>query len=98
VKGKHSTTVTFTAVFAALYAVGVVLLAPISFQVFQVRIADALLPLSILFGWPAILGLTLGAFVANLFGGLGPVDVVGGTLANLLARYIAWRITLNSGR
>jgi len=98
VKGKHSTTVTFTAVFAALYAVGVVLLAPISFQVFQVRIADALLPLSILFGWPAILGLTLGAFVANLFGGLGPVDVVGGTLANLLAGYIAWRIALNSGR
>jgi uncharacterized membrane protein len=90
--------VTFTAVFAALYAVGVVVLAPISFQVFQVRVADALLPLSMLFGWPAILGLALGAFVANLFGGLGPVDMIGGALANLLAGYVARRITLNRGR
>jgi uncharacterized membrane protein len=73
-------------------------LAPISFQVFQVRVADALLPLSILFGWPAIFGLALGAFVANLFGPLGPIDVVGGSLANLLAGYVAWRIALNRGR
>jgi len=98
VQSKNSTAAAFTAVFAALYVVGVVVLAPISFQVFQVRAADALLPLSILFGWPAILGLALGAFVANLFGGLGPVDIVGGSLANLLAGYVAWRITLNRGR
>jgi uncharacterized membrane protein len=98
VKSRNSTAATFTAVFAALYAVGVVVLAPISFQVFQVRVADALLPLSILFGWPAILGLALGAFVTNLFGGLGPVDIVGGSLANLLAGYVAWRIALDRGR
>jgi uncharacterized membrane protein len=98
VQRKNSSAAAFTAAFAALYAVGVVVLAPISFQVFQVRVADALLPLSILFGWPAILGLSLGAFVANLFGGLGPVDVVGGCLANLLAGYVAWRIALNRGR
>jgi uncharacterized membrane protein len=83
---------TLTAVFAALYAVGVVFLAPISFQIFQVRIADALLPLSMLFGWPAILGLSLGAFVANFFGGLGPVDIIGGAVANFLATYVAWKI------
>lgn len=97
-KNKRSAAVTFIAVFAALYAVGVVVLAPISFQVFQVRVADALLPLSILFGWPAILGLALGALVANVFGGLGPVDIVGGSIANLVAGYVAWRITLNRGR
>jgi uncharacterized membrane protein len=98
VKSKNSVAAAFTAVFAALYAVGVVALAPISFQVFQVRVADALLPLSILFGWPAILGVTLGAFVANLFGGLGPVDVVGGSIANLVGAYVAWRIALNRSR
>jgi uncharacterized membrane protein len=98
VQSKNSRDTTFTAVFAALYAVAVAVLAPISFQVFQVRVADALLPLSILFGWPAILGLALGAFVANLFGGLGPVDIVGGSLANLLAGYVAWRIALDRGR
>ena len=83
---------TLTAVFAALYAVGVVFLAPISFQVFQVRIADALLPLAMLFGWPVILGLSLGAFVANFFGGLGPIDIIGGAVANLLATFVAWKI------
>ena len=95
---KESFSVTLAAVFAALYAVGVVVLGPVSFQVFQVRVADALLPLCILFGWPVILGLTLGTIVANLFGGLGPIDIVGGSLANLIAGYVAWRISLDRGK
>lgn len=90
-KNRTALSVSLTAIFAALYAVGVVVLAPISFQVFQVRVADALLPLAILFGWPSVLGLSLGAFVANFFGGLGVVDVVGGSVANFLATYIAWK-------
>jgi len=92
VKSKGTLTVSLTAIFAALYAVGVVVLAPISFQVFQVRVADALLPLAILFGWPAVLGFSLGALIANFFGGLGVLDVVGGSVANLLATYAAWKI------
>ena len=91
-KSKNAIHMTLTAVFAALYAVGVVFLAPISFQVFQIRLADALLPLSMLFGWPAIVGLSLGAFVANFFGGLGPVDMIGGAAANFLATLIAWKV------
>ena len=91
-RNKSTTRIALTAIFAALYSVGVVFLAPISFQVFQVRVADALLPLAILFGWPAVLGLSLGAFVANVFGGLGPVDMVGGALANFIATLAAWRI------
>jgi uncharacterized membrane protein len=98
VKTKNSISVTLTALFAALYAVGVVFLAPISFQLFQVRVADAMLPLSILFGWPAVVGLSIGAFVANFFGGLGPVDIVGGAFANLLATFLAWRIARYRGR
>ncbi|HYB67202.1 MAG TPA: QueT transporter family protein, partial [Candidatus Acidoferrales bacterium] len=84
-KNRSPIYITLTAVFAALYAVAVVFLAPISFQIFQVRLADALLPLAILFGWPAVLGLALGAFVANFFGGLGPIDIIGGAIANLIA-------------
>ncbi len=56
-------------VIAALYAIGVILFAPISFLLFQVRVADALIPLSIVFGMPAVLGLTLGNIVANIYGG-----------------------------
>ena len=74
-----------SAIFAALYAVGVVALAPLSFLILQVRIADALLPVTMLFGWPAILGVTLGCAVANAFGGLGIIDIVFGSAANLAA-------------
>lgn len=77
---------------AALYAVGVVVLAPISFATYQIRVADALLPLSILFGWPAVLGLSLGCALANFFGGLGPIDVIGGSAANFAASFLAWKI------
>ena len=87
-----------TAMFAAVYAVSVYLLTPISFLPFQVRVADALLPLAILFGWPAIIGLSIGAFVANLFGPLGVVDIAGGALANFIAAFLAWKISRNKGR
>ena len=97
-KAKSTINIALTAVFAAIYSIGVVFLAPISFQVFQVRVADALLPLAMLFGWPAVLGLSLGAFVANIFGGLGPIDMVGGSVANFIATFVAWRIATNRGK
>ena len=79
-------------VFAALYAVGVIFLAPISFGIVQVRVADAMLPLSMIFGLPGALGLSLGCLVSNVFGGLGIVDIVGGASANLIACTLAWYI------
>lgn len=83
------------AVFAALYAVGVVLLAPISFGVYQIRVADALLPLSMIFGIPVALGTGLGCIVANVYGGLGIVDIIGGAIANFVACTLAWYIGRN---
>lgn len=97
-RSNKSVTTALAAAFASLYAIGVIALAPISFELVQVRVADALLPLSILFGWPAVLGLTFGAFVANLFGGLGPVDIFGGSVANLAASYVAWRVARNKDK
>ena len=79
-------------VFAALYAVGVVFLAPISFGIVQVRVAEAMLPLAMIFGLPGALGLSLGCLVSNVFGGLGIVDIVGGASANLVACTLAWYI------
>jgi uncharacterized membrane protein len=77
---------------AALYAIGVILLAPISFMLFQVRVADALIPLSMVFGMPAVLGVTLGNIVANIYGGLGYIDIIGGSIANFLSAYVGWKI------
>jgi uncharacterized membrane protein len=79
-------------VITAMYAAGVVFLAPISFSIFQVRLADALIPLSILFGMPVVWGVTLGNVVANVYGGLGYVDIIGGSIANLIAAYVGWKI------
>ena len=82
-------------IFAALYAIGVVFLAPFSYGLVQVRIADALLPLSIVFGMPAVIGLSLGTFIANTLnptGNLGPIDIFGGTVTNFIATFVAWKI------
>ena len=80
------------AIFASLYTVGVVFLAPISFGVYQVRLADAMLPLSMIFGVPGALGFSLGCIVSNVYGGLGIIDIVGGAAANLVACTLAWYI------
>ena len=68
--------ISLIAIISALYSALVIGLAPISFLPIQIRIADAMLPLSIIFGMPAIIGLTLGTIVAYVFGGLGFVDII----------------------
>ena len=72
-------------VTAALYATLVIVLAPISFGPVQLRVADCLIPLSAIFGWPAVLGVSLGALIGNAYYWLGPLDVVLGPVANLLS-------------
>ena len=90
----HSRDLALAAIFAALYAVGVLALASISFQIVQVRVADALIPLSIVFGWPVMLGVTIGAAIANFASPLpsAPIDIALGSIANLIASLLAWRI------
>ena len=90
---SNSRNVALAASLAALYAAGVIFFAPISFQAIQVRVADALLPLSIIFGPPAVAGLTLGALLGNYYAsGFGAIDIVGGTVANLVATTLAWYV------
>jgi uncharacterized membrane protein len=88
--------VSFAAILGALYTVLVIFLAPISFGVYQVRLADALLPLSMIFGVPSAIGFSLGCVVSNVYGGLGVVDIVGGAVANFVACTLAWYIARKS--
>ena len=92
----NSKEISLISIFAALYTIGVVFLAPFSFLPVQIRIADSLLPLSIIFGIPAIIGLSLGTIVANMYGGLGFIDIIGGTFANLIATFVAWKLCKNN--
>ena len=83
---------TLTIIFASLYAVLTVALAPLSYYFFQIRFSDALIPLSIVFGMPSVYGVTVGCFVANAFGGLGLMDMILGSLVNFIASYLAYKI------
>jgi uncharacterized membrane protein len=103
---SRSRSLALAAVFGALYAALVIGFAPISNLPIQVRVADALMPLAILFGWPVILGLGIGTVVGNLAAdsitgfpsaSIG-LDIVGGSLVNLLAGFLAWKIGQRSWR
>lgn len=80
-------TLALTAIFASLYASLVIVLAPISYGPIQLRIADCLLPLTMIFGWPAVFGVTLGCLVGNAYfiQITGVYDVALGPLANFIA-------------
>jgi uncharacterized membrane protein len=69
---------------AALYTILSLVFLPISFGVYQVRIAEALTVLPFLTR-AAIPGLYIGCLLANIFGGMGWLDIVFGPLITLVA-------------
>jgi uncharacterized membrane protein len=69
---------------AAAYALLSLVFYPLSFGVYQVRVAEALTVLPFLTP-AAVPGLFVGCVLANLFGGMGWQDVVFGSLLTLLA-------------
>ena len=64
------------AIYAALYAVLVVVLGGISYGPIQVRIADSMLAAVPLLGIPGVLGHTLGVFIGNIFSPEGILDLL----------------------
>jgi uncharacterized membrane protein len=85
--------VTGTAVFAALYVVinvvqTVTVGNPTIYGPIQLRVADCMIALAVLFGWPLIGGVTLGCFLTNAYYFLGTPDVILGPMANLIAAYL----------
>jgi uncharacterized membrane protein len=79
-------------IIAALYAAITILLAPISYGPIQVRVSEALTILPYLTP-AAIPGLFVGCLLANLYGGLGIYDVVGGSLFTLLAAFLTYLLS-----
>jgi len=69
---------------AALYTVLSVVFLPISFGVYQIRIAEALTVLPFLTR-AAVPGLFIGCLLANIIGGMGWLDIVFGPLITLAA-------------
>lgn len=79
-----SRNIALVGMIASLYATLTILLAPISYGPIQVRISEALTVLPYLFP-QAIPALFLGCAIANLYGGYGLLDIIGGSLLTLLA-------------
>ncbi|HUT17245.1 MAG TPA: QueT transporter family protein [Acidobacteriota bacterium] len=81
--------IALTAVFAALYAVIVIVQGLSAAATIQLRIADCLIPLSALFGVPVIFGVTIGCFISNTYTSAalsnGVYDIAFGPIANLIA-------------
>lgn len=83
------------AMVAAVYAAVSLVFAPLSYGPIQVRFAEALTMLPLIWQ-PAIPALTLGCFITNLIGTAmavtGPIDIVVGTLATFLAAVCTWKL------
>lgn len=78
------------AMIAGLYIVITYILAPVSFGPLQFRAAEALTVLPIIYP-EAIPALFIGVFISNIIGGLGLVDIIGGSLVTLIAAYFTYR-------
>ena len=81
---------TLTALFAALYVVinlvqSFTIGNPTIYGPVQLRLADFMIALAILFGWPIVGGVTLGCFLTNAYFFIGVPDVILGPMANLIA-------------
>lgn len=72
---------------AAVYAVLTVLLGEFSYGPIQFRVSEALAILPLVEP-SAILGITVGCAISNIFGGFGPIDIIGGSLVTLIAAII----------
>ncbi len=85
--------VVFNGIIAALYVVLTYFLAPISYGPIQARISEIMTVFPI-FSWSTIPGLTVGCLISNLINpeNLGPVDIIGGTVATLLAGITSYLI------
>lgn len=78
------------ALIAGLYIIITYILSPVSFGPLQFRVSEALTVLPILFP-EAVPALFVGVLLSNIFGGLGLVDIIGGSLTTLIAAYFTYR-------
>ncbi len=75
-------------IISAIYVALTLVLMPISFGAVQVRISEALTILPLFFP-EAIVGLTVGCLISNLFG-FGVFDVIFGTIATFLSAILTF--------
>jgi uncharacterized membrane protein len=91
---RRSVLISTAAVYAAMYVVLALLFNPISYGAINLRVANVLIGLIPIIGWPAVLGQTLGVFIANqpaLGDPLGPIDLIN-VVPSFLFSFLLWRL------
>ncbi len=85
---KNSKSLAKAGIISAIYIALTLVLYPISFGAFQVRVSESLTLLPLIFP-ESIIGLTIGCFISNFFGN-GVLDIVFGTLATFLSAILTF--------
>lgn len=88
---KRSLIVATAAVYAATYVALVLAFGQISYGVVNLRVANILVGLIPLIGWPAILGQALGVFLGNTVSTLGPIDLIN-VVPSFVFSWVLWKV------
>ncbi len=75
-QGSISLRIALIAITAALYTALGYIFHPISFLVFQFRVAELIVGMCIIFPFEGLVGNVLGVFFVNLTSTLGPIDLI----------------------
>jgi uncharacterized membrane protein len=91
---RRSLLIATAAIYAAMYVALALLFNPISYGAINLRVANVLIGLVPIIGWPAVLGQTLGVFIANqpaLGDPLGPIDLIN-VIPSFLFSLLLWKL------
>jgi QueT transporter len=91
---RRSVLISTAAVYAAMYVALALLFNPISYGIVNLRVANILIGLVPIIGWPAVLGQTLGVFIANqpaLGDSLGPIDLLN-VIPSFVFSFLLWKL------
>jgi len=91
---RRSVIISTAAVYAAMYVALTFVFSPISYGVINLRVANILIGLVPIIGWPAVLGQTLGVLIANqpaLGDPLGPIDLIN-VVPSFLFSLLLWKL------
>ncbi len=78
-----------------MYVALVYLFSPISYGQINLRVANIIVGLIPLMGWPGVIGQTLGVFLANLASPLGPIDLIN-VIPAFAFSWLIWRLRKKS--
>lgn len=92
---RRSLVIATAAVYAATYVALVLAFGQISYGVVNLRVANVLVGLIPLIGWPAILGQALGVFLGNTVSTLGPIDLIN-VVPSFVFSWVLWRVRKTS--